>query len=298
MKTYTKKFAAVTLDEAKLAAQQFERECKFQNQWIVVGQQILDAGDTVTQSFFGDSVKSAIQAAKGSLPPKCRVISLSPKTAERFGQIAASAFTTGEAEELGREQLPKGAKIVKTQLTTAGAKGFLGLGKRPSQYNIEYFVPAEVELVRSSRPCVEVEIRPNTAEGFVLLEDIAAIWTFAGNWQLDSGASLPAIFLGKNVSLLEPIKSDRRFWDRLKAAHHFNLSSNQVAEALVAVNLGEIRVRMGSMWAGEHDFIYQKSSIDGHALWICTAVPGEGRRYDIRLALSLLTPPQMRSHLP
>jgi len=59
--------------------------------------------------------------------------------------INVEAFSEEDAKKKASTKIPNGVHIGKIKVTEKGAGGFLGIGKKPSIYQIQYTLPASVE---------------------------------------------------------------------------------------------------------------------------------------------------------
>lgn len=116
----------------------------------IASEEILDAGGTRTVQGVGGTVETAFQQAGKSLPPGAieqeRRITKPP-----IRVIEVTAPDESAAKNLAEGKIEPGESVARISVKVAGRKGFLGMGRTPSTYEVEMARWAIVEIVFTSR---------------------------------------------------------------------------------------------------------------------------------------------------
>lgn len=281
-----KDFTGPTLDEIRAQAVAETELATRYGEWVMT-ETVLSDGRPVVKAFEAPTLERAKFIAE-SYRHGGKQLSLTTRSTPQDAAIVLAAAGTEAAKALALAQLPSGSAIGEIDTVTAGRKGLLGIGAKLAQFKVNYRTPAVVELTYRVAPKIRMSCRPNVENGFITLESIKGVWTLAVNWPLpDDPQSALGIFVGKNISLLEPIQKDKRFFERILAMKHLNFAS-ELAAKIVVENFRRNLLERTSYQYDQCDFLHQESWSDSRHVHIFTAVSGIGKTHTVHGEFSLV----------
>jgi HEAT repeat protein len=117
---------------------------------------VSDTPQSVKDSAY--SVQAAQEAAQQKVPTDAIVIEVKELTAPQHETILIEAMNETLARNLASKMLSEGKVVVKANLVAAGRQGFLGIGRKPNQYEVDVLRLAVVEIVYKFRAKLSAKI--------------------------------------------------------------------------------------------------------------------------------------------
>lgn len=151
---------AATLDEAKKMLSE-----KIPTGYFLIAETIESHGGKSTQIEEADTIGAAFIAAEDRLPSNARIIEKQIVTEPERQIITIQAFDEALARTRAKEKLPPGFALTKINVSIAGKKGFLGLGKTPHHYEVEISKQACVEVIYERSFVLKAKIGKDARSG-------------------------------------------------------------------------------------------------------------------------------------
>jgi hypothetical protein len=124
----------------------------------LLSEKVISDGKPKTVKAFADTSKAAFAKAQSELPANASVLEKKELVAPEQKVITTEAFDEQSAKAQVGNQIGNSAIIKALKLTTSGKQGFLGIGKKPNQYNAEIFQQAVVEITYKTKAKISAEI--------------------------------------------------------------------------------------------------------------------------------------------
>lgn len=127
-------------------------------QWISL--QIESDGNQKTIKENGGTTETAFVKAQKQVPEGAKILSKQEIVSPWKKGITIEAEDESQAKSLAIDQSDSAATIVSTKLVTQGKKGFLGIGKKPNQYEVKMMKQATVEIAYKENVRLSIEAGP------------------------------------------------------------------------------------------------------------------------------------------
>lgn len=140
----------------------------------VLSEQVISDGKSKTVKAVADTIESAFTKAQSEIPINAVIVEKKELTLPAQKAMAVDAFDEQSARMQAAIQIGKTETIKTLRLAMAGKKGFLGIGKKPNQYQVEVFQQAVVEVTCKAKAKILATIgeKPvTTIFGFFLRAD-------------------------------------------------------------------------------------------------------------------------------
>jgi len=142
----------------------------------LLSEKVVQSNDPIAVRASGESAEAAYARAMAGVPEGAEVVLRKEIAAATRRVIAVEAFN----EEEARQEVPPDSIIAGVKLTIAGKGGFLGVGRKPSQYDVEVIEPAFVEIRYRQRLKVAFRaVAPDDPQRTAILK---VAETLAGSW--------------------------------------------------------------------------------------------------------------------
>lgn len=151
MSTQTLQSHAPTLEAARKDLQQ-----KLTPGTVLIRETVLNDGSSKKVEAEGTTIEDATQKAKAMLPAKANIEKEDVVQQPTRETIQVAAFEESEARQAAAISRPK--RIDSVSLTESGRKGFLGIGRRPSAYDIVITQPAVVTITYRELASIRAEV--------------------------------------------------------------------------------------------------------------------------------------------
>lgn len=143
---------AATLDEARTQA-----KGRIPDGFNLVSEEIVSEGRPLNITVIAETSESAIAQAQVKIPHDCTVTE-KKVTAPETRVIRVTAETDSEARGKVQGQLDNATIIKKVTISSPGRKGFLGIGRIPSSYDVEVLKQARADLTYRPKARIKVTI--------------------------------------------------------------------------------------------------------------------------------------------
>jgi hypothetical protein len=155
---------ADSLEEARKKA-----ESQVPEDLRIVSEEILSDGKPRRMMGVADTTELAFAKAQNEIPTTADVIERKVLTEPTQKLILVEAFDEQNARSIAREQsrsqLGDAAIVRSVTLVTAGKKGFLGVSKKPNQYEVNVSRQAVVEVSYKTKAKISVKMALNYTRG-------------------------------------------------------------------------------------------------------------------------------------
>ncbi len=144
-----------TVEEDSLEEARDEIKHQLPEGYKLLSEKILSDGKPETIKGSGDTTEAAFSEVLSHRPPNSQILEkkeISPSQ-EMILNVVVKAFDEHDAQSSAEQSVTKQRKHKITtkavKLTAGGAKGFLGIGRKPNQYEVELIdhIPATVEVI-------------------------------------------------------------------------------------------------------------------------------------------------------
>ena len=132
---------AESLDEARKKA-----KSQIPEGLDIISEEIISDGKPKTVKAIADTTEEAFTKAQGDIPANAHILEKIEVSKPGQKVVIVEAFDEESARAQAANQVGKTAIVNTIRLTIAGKQGFLGVGKKPNQYEAEVFQPAEVNI--------------------------------------------------------------------------------------------------------------------------------------------------------
>jgi hypothetical protein len=105
-----------------------------------------------------DSASAALEKARKEVPEGAEIVSEKELVPASHKSIEVEAFDEQAATSLAKQKIDSTARIEGIMVKTAGSKGFLGMGKKPSLYQVTVFQPSVAEARFRRKAKIRVQI--------------------------------------------------------------------------------------------------------------------------------------------
>jgi hypothetical protein len=105
-----------------------------------------------------DTIEVALEKVQSRVPRNADIIDTKVLTEAERSIFAVEAFDEPSAREQVERQIAKSAKVEALRLVTPGRKGFLGIRKKPNQYEAEIVQQAAVEVTYKTKAKISTQI--------------------------------------------------------------------------------------------------------------------------------------------
>jgi len=156
-------FEAESLEEARE-----QLKAKISESFYLLSERIISDGKPKTVKASADTIEAALSKAQAEVPESAEVIEKKELASPLHKKAIIKAFDEeaagANAKLMATQELGEFGKFRSLQLVTRGSKGFIGIGKKPHQYEAELYREALVEIkyktkARVSARIIDVESR-------------------------------------------------------------------------------------------------------------------------------------------
>lgn len=158
------KIIEIEADSLKEAREQLKSQIPEGSQ--VLSERVVSDGKPQTVKTSGDTMEAALAQAQSKIPPNADILEKKESIPEQKAiKIIVEAFdeqsAKSKAEQKVKQRSVNMVTVQTVRLVAAGSKGFLGIGKKPSQYEIELLehLPATVEITYKTKAKISAKIR-------------------------------------------------------------------------------------------------------------------------------------------
>jgi hypothetical protein len=150
----------------------------------IILEEIVSAGGDERQSAYGATLEEATLEAKKKVPAGAQELRTSDERLPSTRTVRVQSFGEDEARSEVLKTIKAGDEIESSRLVGEGRKGFLGVGRSPSDYEVAIRRNAKVEV--TYRPLAKVEATVVERQGEDAAGRVAALitdtswWTFPG----------------------------------------------------------------------------------------------------------------------
>jgi hypothetical protein len=137
-------------------------EAKKSEGFHILSERIISDGTPKTVQASADTIEAAFSKAQTEIPGSAEIIEKKELASPLHKKAIIKAFdeeTAGtEAETMSTKELGKFGKFRSQHLIARGSKGFLGIGKKPHQYEVELYREALIEIKYKTRARISATI--------------------------------------------------------------------------------------------------------------------------------------------
>ena len=112
----------------------------------LLSETVISDGKPKTVRAAAETMEAALAKAQAEVPDGAEVIEKKETAVPEHKVVTVAAFDEQSAREDVNSGIPKTATLNALKLVKPGSKGFLGIGKKPNQYEAEVFHQAVVEI--------------------------------------------------------------------------------------------------------------------------------------------------------
>lgn len=124
----------------------------------VLSEKVISDGKPKTTRAAADTTEAAFVKAQSEIPTNADILEKKELTAPELKVTAVEDFDEQSAKARLQSQIGNTAIIKALRLITSGKQGFLGIGKKPNQYEAEVFQQAVVEIIYKTTAKIYVEV--------------------------------------------------------------------------------------------------------------------------------------------
>jgi len=124
----------------------------------ILSENVVSDGKPKTAYAFGETSEAAFNKAQAEVPAGANIVQRKVKKEPSRRLVRILAFDESSAKIEAETKCGKIETIEKIVLDVPGRKGILGLGKKPNQYEVNIFHPAEVEIVHKLKAQVKFKV--------------------------------------------------------------------------------------------------------------------------------------------
>lgn len=124
----------------------------------LLSEKVISDGKSKTVKAKAETTEEAFTKAQAKVPKDANVIKKEEITAPSHRVITIEAFDEQSARSQLKGQIGKTAIIKFIKLVGLGNKGFLGIGKKPNQYEAEIFQQAVVKIIHKKKAKISATI--------------------------------------------------------------------------------------------------------------------------------------------
>jgi hypothetical protein len=117
----------------------------------LLGEEVISNGEPRTLRITGETVKAAIARAEQGVPVAGAIMRRSVVSEPDDVTLTIRARNEDEARAEAVQQAGEGAEVRSLKLQATGRKGWRGIGRRPSEYQLELARPAVVEITYAGK---------------------------------------------------------------------------------------------------------------------------------------------------
>ncbi len=111
-----------------------------------IAEVIVSNGGEWTTWRYADTVEAGFEKALSAVPADADIVSKDIVTSPKLYTIVATEYSEALARELAEEKITTKESIRSAKLSKRGRKGFLGIGKRPNEYEFTVSQQAQIEV--------------------------------------------------------------------------------------------------------------------------------------------------------
>ena len=124
----------------------------------ILSEKIILDGKPKTAKGVAETMEEAYAKAQNEVPNGADVVEKKELANPERKAVTVEAFDEQSARTQVGNQSGSAAIVKGIKLVTSGSKGFLGIGKKPNQYEVEIFQQAVVEITYKTKTKVSVKI--------------------------------------------------------------------------------------------------------------------------------------------
>jgi hypothetical protein len=124
----------------------------------VLSEKIISDGNHKTSRGIAGTTDEAYAKAQAKVPGGAEIVGKKEISSSERKDLTIEAFDEHSAREQARNQSGKTAIIKDIKLITLGTPGFLGIGKKPNQYQVEVLLQAIVEITYKTKAKIVAEL--------------------------------------------------------------------------------------------------------------------------------------------
>ena len=124
----------------------------------VLSEKVISDGLPKTIKAIAETTEEAVVKAQGDIPNNAEVIEKKEVTAPKQKVITVGAFDEQSARVLMRGKTAQIEMIKSLRLIMPGTRGFLGLGKKPNQYEVDILQHAVVQITYKTKARISAKL--------------------------------------------------------------------------------------------------------------------------------------------
>lgn len=144
---------AETLEKARA-----EVQSKVSEGFFLFSEKVISDGKPQKVEATENTILSAFMKAQNTIPTNATVVAKNEIVMPGQKTIQVEAWDEDGAQLEAKRRIGETATIVHINLLSMGKKGFLGIGKKPNQYEIEIFQKASVEIIYKTKAKILAKI--------------------------------------------------------------------------------------------------------------------------------------------
>lgn len=160
---------AESLDEARKQV-----ESQLPQGFFVCSEKVISDGKPRTEKGIAETIEDAYARAQSVVPSGATVVETKELARPERKVYTVEAYDEQSAGVRAKNKSGGTAIIKAIRLVTSGSKGFLGIGKKPNQYEVEMLHQAVVEITYKTKSKISVQIADKETELRRLAEPIEA----------------------------------------------------------------------------------------------------------------------------
>jgi hypothetical protein len=147
----------IEIEAESLEAARQEAQARVPAGLSLISERILSDGKGGAEKGIADTEEAAFELARKKIPPGGKIVEERIVTEAAHKTLPIRAFDDEEAMGIVQRSISKAARVENLELKAAGRKGFLGVGKKPHQYEAKFFQPAvaSVKYAFPAKICVK-----------------------------------------------------------------------------------------------------------------------------------------------
>jgi hypothetical protein len=124
----------------------------------LLSETVISDGKPKTARAVAETTEAALAKAQDEIPHGAEVVEKKEVAAPESKVVTVEAFDEQSAREEVSSGIPRTATLNALKLVRSGSKGFLGIGKKPNQYEAEVFHHAVMEITYKEQARVSAKI--------------------------------------------------------------------------------------------------------------------------------------------
>jgi len=124
----------------------------------LLSETVVSDGKPKTARGVGETTTAAQAKAEDQVPREAEVIEKKEVGTPELKVVAVKAFDEQSARQEVSSSIPRTATLKALRLARPGSKGFLGIGKKPNQYEADVFHQAVVEVTYKEQPRISASV--------------------------------------------------------------------------------------------------------------------------------------------